>query len=61
MSEISDKVQAAVSFLTPTEIQGLLEGTLEALEIQHPGYTDHLILGVLSLRAGIPTGEGNEN
>ena len=57
MSEISQKVTDAIEFLTPDEIVGVLQGTLEGIERANPGYTDHLILGVLSIRAGIQTGE----
>ena len=57
MSDISKKVSDAIEFLTPEEIVGTLQGTLEGIERANPGYTDHLILGILSIRAGIPTGE----
>lgn len=57
MSEVSQKVSDAIEFLTPDEIVGVLQGTLEGIERNNPGYTDHLILGILSIRAGIPTGE----
>lgn len=56
MSDLQGKVHDAVSFLTPEEMVGVLEGTLEAIESLNPGYTDHLILGILSMRAGMPPG-----
>lgn len=57
MSELSDKVREAISFLSPEAIEGLLLGTLEALEEAFPGYTDHLVLGTLAIQAGMDPGK----
>lgn len=57
MSEISEKVSNAIKFLTEEEIIGVLQGTLEGIEENNPGYTDLVILGVLSHRAGIRFGK----
>lgn len=60
MSDIEDKVREALAFLSPDEAMGVLQGTLERIEEEFPGYVDHLILGVLSIRAGFkPNPYGN--
>lgn len=57
MSELSDKIDQALEFLSPQELKSALSGTLEAIEEGDPGYTDTLILGILCIRAGMDPGE----
>lgn len=51
----SQKIRDALEFLSPEEIKGCLEGTLLLLELMNPGYTDTLVLKIISARSGVDT------